>query len=62
MVEDDQVIPSDSPQLEYTTFKGQSIQDRKVIDLTSNTGQQYVESVVPALNNNAANDNNMFNI
>ena len=62
MVKNDQVIPSDSLQLEYVTLKSQGIQVSKATDYTSNTGQQCVESVAPTLNNNVTNNNNVFNI
>ena len=62
MVKDDKVAPSGSSQLEYTTSKSQSIQVSKATDHTFNMELQHVESIPPVLNNNAANDNNMFNI
>jgi len=62
IVEDDQVTLSNSPQLEYTTPKSQGIQVSKAAGHTSNTGQRCVESTASVLNNNAVNDNNVFNI
>ena len=62
MVEDDQIILSDSPQLEYATLNSQGNQVSKVTDYTTNTRQQCVEHDAPALNNNIANNNNTFNI
>ena len=62
IVEDDQIVPSDSPQLEYTTPNSQCNQVSKMTDYTTNTGQQYVKCNTPALNNNMDNNNNVFNI
>ena len=62
MVNDDLVILSNSPQLEYATPKSQVNQVSKVADLTSNTRQQHVENVGPALNSNLTDDSNIFNV
>ena len=55
MVEDDQIILSDSPQLEYATLNSQGNQVSKVTDYTTNTRQQCMEHDAPALNNNTFN-------
>jgi len=62
MVENDLVVPSDSLQLDYVTPKSQGNQVSKAADLTSNTRQQYVENVGPALNNNSTDNSNRFNM
>ena len=62
MVEDDQVVLSDSLCLEYTTLNSQDNQVSKVSNYTTNIGQQCVECNAPALNNNVVNNDNMFNI
>ena len=62
MVKNDQIVPFDSSQLEYATLNSQSNQVSKATDYTTNTRQQYVECDTSALNNNVANNNNVFNI
>ena len=62
MVKNDQIVPFDSSQLEYATLNSQSNQVSKATDYTTNTRQQYVECDISALNNNVANNNNVFNI
>jgi len=56
IVENDQIIPSDSPQLKYATPNIQGNQVSKATDYTTNMRQQHVKCDAPALNNN------MFNI
>jgi len=62
MVEDNQIIPFDNPQLEYATSNSQDNQVSKVTNYTTNTRQQYVKCDASALNNNMADNNNVFNI
>ena len=62
MVEDDPVAPTNSLQLEYMSPKSQDNQVSKVANLTSNSRQQHVVNVGPALNNEPPNNNNVFNM
>ena len=57
MVENDQIIPSDSPQLKYATLNSQGNQVSKATNCTTNIRQQHVEHNAPTLNNN-----NVFNV
>ena len=63
MDKDDPVVPSDSPQLKYTTPKSQGSQASKVADFPSNIRKQHSQNDASALKNiNVANNNNVFNI
>ena len=62
MVEDDPVVPSNSPLLKYTTLKSKGNQVSKMANPSSNARQQYVENVGLVLNNESAENSNIFNI
>ena len=53
---------TDSPQIEYTTLSSQPCLVSKVTNSSSNTRLQYVVNTQPTLNNNCADDGNMFNV
>jgi len=62
IVENDPVAPTNSLQLKYMSPKSQDNQVSKAADLTSNSRQQCVVNIGPALNNESPNNNNMFNM
>jgi len=62
MVEDDPVIMSDNPQLEYATPSSQPHRVSKVSDLPFNVRLQHVNNTQPTLNNCGTENGNMFNV
>ena len=62
IVKNDPVTLTNSPQLKYISPKSQNNQVSKAANLTSNSKQQYVVNIGPALNNKSPNDNNVFNV
>ena len=62
MVEDDPVVMSNNPQLEYATPSSQPHWVSKVSDLPSNVRPQHVNNTQPILNNCSTENRNMFNV
>lgn len=63
IVKDDPVAPSDSPQLEHTTFKGKRAWVSKTANTSSNMRKQQEQNEAPVLTNNTMDNNsNVFNV
>jgi len=62
MVEDDPVVISNNPQLEYATPSSQPHRVSKVSDLPFNVRPQHVNNTQPILNNCGTENRNMFNV
>jgi len=62
MVEDDLVVITDSPQIEYATPSSQPLWVSKASNPPSNARPQHVENTQPTLNNNCTDNGNVFNM
>jgi len=62
MVENDPVVMSDNPQLEYATPSSQPHRVSKASDLPSNARPQHVDNTQPTLNNCGTDNGNVFNV